>query len=188
MASSQGKRAKATKKTSESAQIDFEINKKTKKKILKSPILIAFIALFIAGLALGFFVTDRNIDFTPLMMKVNGIETEDADYAEIDLSAIKEKLQAEKTDGSPVTIEEIAATVDFYDAGVSAHFFGASLADKIERKVLYREDISHDVQETDEIDFTISGVYYIEYTCNHFAFGSKKIIKTVFVSGVEIDG
>lgn len=189
MASTQGKRAKATKKTSAPAQTNnFEISKKTKKKILKSPILIAFIALFIAGVAIGFFVTDKNIDFSPLMMKVNGEQTEENDYAEIDLSAIKEKIQATKTDGSPVTAEEIAAATDFYDAGVSAYFFGTSLSNKVVRKVFYREDISHDAKETEDIDFSVSGVYYIEYTCNHFAFGNKKIIKTIFISGVEIDG
>lgn len=189
MASSQGKRAKATKKTFTPTQIsDFEINKKTKKKILKSPILIVFILLFAVGAALGYFITDKNVDFSPLMMKLNGIQTEENDYAEIDVSIIKDQLQSKKTDNSPVTAEEIAAAADFYDAGVSAYFFGTSLADKIIKKVFYREDISHDASETEIIDFMKSGIYYIEYTCDHFAFGNKKIIKTILISGVEIDG
>jgi len=187
VADSEGRRAKATKKTNGSPKREnIGFSKKTTKKIIKSPVIIVFVILFAAGVALGFFITDKNVGFSPLMMKVNGVTAEENDYIEIDLSAIRETIV--KEDGTPVTAEDVAAAVNFYDAGVSAYFFGNSLADKISKKLYFREDLSHDAEETTTIDFTKPGVYYIEYTCDHFAFGNKKIIKTVFVSGVEIDG
>lgn len=189
MASNDGKNLKAKqKKTEIPVSGDIKISKKTVKKLKKSPLFILLVAFFAAGAVLGFFITDKNVEFSPLLMKVNGVVSEARDYAEIDLASLKETLAAGREDDSPITAEELAAAVDFYDAGVSASFFGTSLTDKITKRYLYRADLSEDCAEVEKIDFTVSGVYYIEYKCDHFAFGDKKIIKTIFVTGVENDG
>lgn len=189
MAASTQNKARATKKTTEMPTFEAPSGKGKSKKVKKIPFVwIIAIAIFVASAVIGYFVTNANVEFTPLMLKINGVITEENDYAEIDLTAIKEQIQQSKTDGTPVTIEEIANSIEFHDAGIAASFFGKSLSDKVSKKFLYRKDITQEPTATDKIDFTVPGVYYIVYTCDHFAMKNKQIIKTIYVSEVELDG
>ena len=178
MAASTQNKARATKKTTEMPTFEAPSGKGKSKKVKKIPFVwIIAIAIFVASAVI-----------TPLMLKINGVITEENDYAEIDLTAIKEQIQQTKTDGTPVTIDEIANSIEFHDAGIAASFFGKSLSDKVSKKFLYRKDITQEPTATDKIDFTVPGVYYIVYTCDHFAMKNKQIIKTIYVSEVELDG
>ena len=72
--------------------------------------------------------------------------------------------------------------------GVEVSFFGKSLKDDGKRVIYYREDKSHDISEVEFIDLEKSGIYYEEYTVDHFAFRNSKLIRTMIVTGVENDG
>lgn len=119
-------------------------------------------------------------------MILNGVTCTETDYIEIDLSSVREALIAENGDDTPITEEAIVNYVKFDDGGVTATFFGKDLP--VEKTLRYREDLSKDVIEVEKIDYGVPGVYYLEYTCNHFAFTGKNFIKTIYVTGVENDG
>ena len=72
--------------------------------------------------------------------------------------------------------------------GVEVSFFGKSLKSDVKRVLYYREDKSHDIVEVEFIDLEKSGIYYEEYTVDHFAFRNSKLIRTIIVTGVENDG
>lgn len=184
---SEGRKAKATKKTSDDISF-FELKStksKRKKKGKKSALFTVYAIILVIAVFVGYFVTSANVKFTPHVMKLNGEACQELDYIEIDLSALREDIIAKNGD-SPITAETIAAYADFDDGGVSATFFGKELT--VHKTLLYREDLSKEAKTVDKIDYAAPGVYYIEYTCDHFAFIGKNFIKTVYVTGVEIDG
>lgn len=146
----------------------------------------AYAAVFLAALCISFFVTKANTEFTLLSATVNGTACEELDYIEIDLTEIRDELCSNLGQSTPITAEEIANAVNFEDQGASARFFGKDLP--INKTVLYREDLSKEARAVDKIDFATAGIYYVEYTCDHFALSNKKLVKTIYVSGVEIDG
>lgn len=163
-----------------------KINKKTVKKLKKSPVAILVALFLIIGFAAGYFVSQKAVYFTFNDYAVNGVASEEKDYVVIDLSGIKEKLTAESA--SPVTYEEIAGAVVLSDGGCEISFFGKDLKSTLSTRVLYREDISHDCAVVQKIDLTVPGTYYVEYSSSHFAFKNANLIRTIVVTGVEIDG
>lgn len=185
---SEGRKAKATKKSSDDISF-FELKStksKRKKKSKKSALFTVYAVILVIAVFVGYFVTSANVKFTPHAMKLCGEACQELDYIEIDLSALREDIIAKNGDGSPITAETIAAYARFDDGGVSATFFGKELTAR--KTLLYREDLSKEAKPVEKIDYAVPGVYYIEYTCDHFAFAGKNFIKTVYVTGVEIDG
>lgn len=182
----QGRKAKATKKKSDDISFSEpkQTKNKSKKKNKKSATLTVYAVILALSVFVGYFVTSANVKFTPRAMILNGVTCTETDYLEIDLSSVREALISEND--TPITAEAIANYMKFDDGGVTATFFGMDLL--VEKSLYYREDLSKDVIEVDEIDYCVPGVYYLEYTCDHFAFAGKNFIKTIYVTGIEIDG
>ena len=160
-------------------------NKKVVKKLKKYPAAIAIVLFLIIGAAVGYVVAPKFNSFELGSYTVNG-EVWENDYAEIDLTAIKETLSAASDD--PVDMDEIIKNVEIKDGGATAKFLGKSIDDTITRTVYYREDGSKPTEKVDGIDLTKAGIYYEEFTSSHFAFNSARLIRTVIVTGVEQDG
>lgn len=170
-------------KSSSAAAKEVTVDKKTIKKIGKSPILIVAILFLAIGAAAGFFAAKKLTLFRFDTFTVNGIKAEENDYVEIDVTALKESLLAE---GKPNEFSDMNALIQ--SGGVEVSFFGKSLKDDVKRVIYYREDKSHDITEVEFIDLEKSGIYYEEYTVDHFAFRNSKLIRTIIVTGVENDG
>lgn len=159
--------------------------KKTVKKLKKYPVAIAVVLFLVIGAAIGYVFAPQFNSFELGSYTVNG-EVQENDYAEIDLTAIKETLSA--TSDDPVDIDEIIKSVEIKDGGATAKFLGKSVDDTITRTVYYREDGSKPTEKVDGIDLTKAGIYYEEFISSHFAFRSARLIRTIIVTGVEQDG
>ena len=182
-------KARAKRKSSETIKLDDNISKSEKRKIAnkvkKSPVLIVCLLFLIIGALGGYFAFNSLSAFEMLSYSVNGTVSAESDYVIVDLMGQREKLEA---DGSEVTMEELYASIDLEDGGVTCKFLGVDVSSTVTTKYYYREDISHDAVTVDAIDVTIAGVYYIEYTSSHFAFSKTTLIRTIIVMGVENDG
>lgn len=175
--------ARAVKQTKSSAASEVTVDKKTIKKIKKSPILIVAILFLAIGAVAGFFAAKNLTYFRFASFSVNGVKAEENDYVEIDVTELKATLSAA---GKPNEFADMNALIK--SDGVEISFFGASLKDKVKRVLYYREDKSHDVVAADNIDLEKAGIYYEEYTVDHFAFKNSKLIRTIVVTGVENNG
>ena len=167
------------------------ISKRNKKKVFnkvkKSALLIIIAATLVIGIVGGFFLNKYTSKFELLSYKVNGTTSEEIDYVVVDVSEIRENLEA--AEGSQnVTMEEIYAAVNLEDGGVNAKFLGVDISDSVTKTYYYREDISHEATEVNKIEVSTPGVYYIVYECSHFAFKKTILIRTIVITGVEIDG
>lgn len=157
------------------------------KNITKNPVFIVLVVCLIIGLGIGFLVGSFTTEFKTSDFIFNGAKTEKNDYLRIELNLIKEDLESEKEDDTPVTSEQIKNAIKVED-NVTIKFFGKDLSDTIIRKYYYREDMSCETKEVDEIDYTKAGIYYITYTSSHFAFKNHKLMRTIEITGAEIDG
>ena len=161
------------------------------KKLKKSPLLL-IIAIFLSlGAVGGFFLAKSSCVFYMNEYKVNGAKSTEIDYIYVDMSAHKNKLvEADKASGHPVgvTTGKVYSTMILEDGGVTASFLGIDITDSVTVKYYYREDISHDMVQVSAIDIKTAGVYYIEYTSSHFAYKNVKLIRTIIVTEVEVDG
>lgn len=181
-------------KTSNKKQVDFDgisssKTKKYAKKVKKSPLLLIIAITLIVGVAGGFLVTKLTSKFEFNDFYVAGQASSEKDYAVVDVSAHKDKLEAlASLTGTSVTEEQVYLTLSLEDKGVKLKFLGMDVRDTLSVKYYYREDISHDPVEVKKIDIRTAGVYYIEYTSSHFAYKNTKLIRTVVVTGVEQDG
>ncbi len=188
MPKNDGRDTRATKK-SVTAEVQIPSGKKSKKQIKKAlryPAALIVAAFLIVGAVAGYFAATKTTYFTLLPYKVDGVTSQEADYVCVDLSEKRAALeeQGKKAD----TAKEIADELKIEDDGYEIKFLGSSVADTVSKKLLYREDLSEDAREVDEIDFAKAGTYYIEYTSSHFAFKNLKLIRTIFVTGVEENG
>lgn len=188
MATKNYSKSRAIKK-SNSSNISSGLSSKSKNKVLKSikksPILIVAVLFLIIGVAAGYFAYKMLSSFEMNTYLINDVSSAEIDYVVLDISAIKEEYL--KID-SNATIDEIYNSINLEDKSVTCKFFGIDISDTISTKFYYREDISHDVVEVDIVDVKTPGVYYIEYTSNHFAFKNRTLIRTIVVLGVENDG
>ncbi len=180
------KNARAKKTTTKAQPVEITVDKKTQKKIKKSPVAICLIVCLIAGAVLGVFLTQRYAIFEFNDYYVNGVASAEQDYIEIDLSAQKSTLEQASDD--PVSLDDIVSAITLSDGGVDVTIFGKDMSDTVTVAMYYREDISHDIVAVDAIDLAVAGIYYIEYTSSHFLFAGTKLIRTIIVMGVEIDG
>lgn len=180
------KNARAKKTTTKAQSVEIKIDKKTEKKIKKSPVALCLILCLVAGAVLGVYLTKKYAIFSFGDYYVNGVASAEQDYIEIDLSAQKAILEQSSTD--PVTLAEIVGSITLSDGGVDISVFGKDLSDTVTVTRYYREDMSHDVVTVSAVDLTVAGIYYIEYTSSHFLFAGTKLIRTIIVMGVEIDG
>ena len=181
--------ARATKDSKE-RDVNFNFSKsKTKKyarKIKKSVILTVIAVSMIIGAVIGFFAANSLNKFYMNDFYVAGVKAQEADYIEVDVSKIRESL--ENGTASSITMEQVYNAASLTDEGVTIKFLGINAKNSVTTKYFYREDISHDIQEVSGIDVSVPGVYYIEYTSSHFAFKNTTLIRTVIVTGVEVDG
>lgn len=181
--------ARAAKERKRLEASNINISKRQQKKavntVKKSPILIVIVIALIIGLVGGFFSFIFLSSFEMKDYSVNGIASSEKDYVLIDMLDIKEDYLSEHPDGH---MENIYNSIVLKDDGFICKFFGVDISDSVTTRYYYREDISHDQEEVSEIDVTIPGVYYIEYTSSHFAFKNKTLIRTIIVTEVENDG
>lgn len=189
MSGNDGRDTRAVKKT---AAVNVDVpsggknTKKQIKKALRYPAAIIVAAFLIIGAAAGYFAATKTTYFALSPYKVDGVASEENDYVCVDLSEKRAELEQVGTPAD--TAEQIAARLKIEDGGFEIRFLGSSVADTVSARILYREDLSHDATEVDKIDYATAGTYYIEYTSSHFAFKNVKLIRTVFVTGVEENG
>lgn len=167
-------------------KVDFK-TKKNIKKSLKSPIIIVFIICLTVGLVTGFFIGKAATKFEMNNLVFNGTEIY-GDYLYIELNSIKEELESKDESGGNVSEEQIKNAIKIENEGVVIKFFGKDLSDTVKKEYFYREDMSHDEEKVDEIDYLKVGTYYVTYTSSHFAFKRYKLIRTIVITGAEIDG
>ena len=180
------KSSSANKAEVDAGSINTRKTKKHAKKIWKSPLLLIIAITTIVGLVGGFFLTKFTSKFEMNKFYVAGVESSEVDYVEVDVSAHKETL--EQSAGSSVTTEQAYATLGLTDKGVTIKFLGMDISKTVKTRYLYREDITHEVQEVNKVDVSVAGVYYIEYTSSHFAYKNVTLVRTIIVTGVEVDG
>jgi len=181
--------SRAVKKTREN---DYEFNmssskaKRYGKKITKSVVLIVIAVTLVIGGALGFLASSKLNSFYMNDYLVANVASPEKDYVEVDVSKVREGL--ENGGATMVTMEQIYSATSLEDKGVTIKFLGMDVSKTLTTKYYYREDISHNTQEVNGVDVTVPGVYYIEYTSSHFAFKKTTLIRTIIVTGVEVDG
>jgi len=160
------------------------------RKIKKSPLLIIIAVSLIVGIVAGFFITKSTSAFKMNGYSVNGISATEVDYVVVDMTTHKDNLVDADQKGAKVgvSMDQVYATMNLVDGGVTAKFLGMDITDTVTVKYYYREDISHDMKEVSKIDVSTAGVYYIEYTSSHFAYKDVVLIRTIIVTGVEVDG
>lgn len=161
--------------------------KKIFNKIKKSALLIIIAVTLVVGIVGGFFLTKYTSNFEMLAYKVNGVQSEELDYVVVDVSQIRESLES-SSGVQNTTMEQIYNAVSLEDGGVSCKFLGMDISKTITKTYYYREDISYPATEVKGIDVSVPGVYYISYSSSHFAFKKTTLIRTIVVTGVEIDG
>lgn len=167
-------------------KVDFK-TKKSIEKSLKNPIIIVLIISLIVGLVTGFFIGKAAIKFEMNNLVFNGTEI-DGDYLYIELNSIKEELESKDESGENVSEEQIKNAIKIENEGVVIKFFGKDLSNTVIKKYYYREDMSCDVDEVEEIDYSKAGIYYVTYESSHFAFKRYKLMRTIEITGAEIDG
>jgi len=178
-------RAGKTRKKIETTEISKSDRKKIQKVFKKSSLLLVSFLFLVIGLVGGYFAFSYLSHFEMDSFTINGNASEEVDFVTIDVSQIKEELEK---DGKSVTIESLFSSIEIEDKGVKCSAFGVDLSNTISKQYFYREDISFDAVEVEEIDLQTAGVYYVEYTSSHFLYKTKKLIRTIIVTGVEIDG
>ena len=180
--------ARAGKKKS-SLNLENDLSKSDTKKIAKtlkkSTLLLVCCLFLIVGLVGGYFAFSYLSAFEMNDYKVNGEISAEADYIEIDPSSIKEELEK---DGKTISYDELFSSIKLEDLGVRCNIFGIDISNTISTKYYYREDISCDIAKVEGVDLKTPGVYYIEYTSSNFLYKSKTLVRTIIVSGVEVDG
>ena len=186
------KKTRATKKRYGSATTwsdgEVKVSKKTKKALKKNPVIILLIVALILGLTTGVILGYAFTKFEFVTPTLNGVAVEEADYVEIEPEKFKQEIQKTKGDDYVVTGEELKNYIKLENESVKITFFGKDVSDTVTKEYYYRQDISHDSVKVDGIDYLQEGTYYVIYTSSHFAFKNAKIIRTVVVKGVEIDG
>ena len=195
MAQSKYEQARAVKQSSrrdfDMGSINSSSARKGYKKVKKSPILLIITIFLILGAVGGFFLARSTCEFYMNDYKVKGVTSAEVDYVYVDMSSHKEQLiEIDKASDHPVgvTTGQVYSTMTLEDGGVTAKFFGTDISDSVSVKYYYREDISQDMIEVSSIDVKTAGVYYIEYTSSHFAYKNIKLIRTIVVTEVEVDG
>lgn len=181
------RKTRATKKNyGSNKKVNSEM-KKNIEKSLKSPIVIILVISLVVGIISGFFIGKITTKFEMTNLVFNGTEI-DGDYLSIELNSIKEELESQNESGEIVTEEQIKNAIKIENEGVIIRFFGKDLSNTVTKEYYYREDMSHDVQKVDEINYLKVGTYYVTYTSSHFAFKRYKLIRTIVITGAEIDG
>lgn len=185
-------RARATREES-SREVSYGgyVSKRNQKKIFnkvkKSALLIIIVITLTLGTIGGFFLTKYTSSFEMLAYKVNGVQSVEKDYVIVDVSQIREDL--EKNQGiQNITMEDIYGAVNLEDQGIKCRFLGMDISKTITKTYYYREDISYPAVEVKSIDVSVPGVYYIQYSSSHFAYKKTTLIRTIVVTGVEVDG
>ena len=192
MAEDKYSRARATRQDNTNKDREYAgyMSKRTTKKVFnkikKSALLVVVVITLLIGVAGGYLLNKYTSSFDMLGFKINGVESAEIDYVVVDVSQIRENLESTQPD--PVTMEDVYDAVNLEDGGVVCKFLGLDISSTIEKSYYYREDISHEAKEVVNIDVETPGVYYIVYNSTHFAFKNTTLIRTVVVTGVEVDG
>lgn len=182
------KKSYASRSSTKSDGGEVKIGKNTKKALKKNPVIIILVIALILGLTTGVILGYAFTKFEFVTPTLNGVAVEEADYVEIEPEKFKQEIQNAKGEDYIVTREELASYVKLENESVKITFFGKDVSDTVSKEYYYRQDISHDSEKVDGIDYLQEGTYYVVYTSSHFAFKNAKLIRTVIVKGVELDG
>lgn len=167
---------------------EVKVGKKTKKAIKRNPVIIILVVALILGLTTGVILGYTFTKFEFVTPTLNGVAVEETDCVEIEPEKFKQEIQNIKGEDYIVTREELVSYIKLENESVKITFFGKDVSDTVKKEYYYRQDISHDSEKVDGIDYLQEGTYYIVYTSSHFAFKNAKLIRTVIVKGVELDG
>jgi hypothetical protein len=181
--------AKERKRLESNVSLSKREEKKVVNTVKKSPVLIIVVVSLILGLVGGFLAFTFLSSFEMNVFSVNGINSLENDYVVVEMNTLKNDyfaitIFAENED----KMEKFYNSINLKDGGFECKFFGVDISDTVSTKYYFREDISHDYNEVESIDVKTPGVYYIEYKSSHFAFKNKTLIRTIIVTGVEVDG
>lgn len=84
-----------------------------------------------------------------------------------------------------ITIENAES---YTELGVKAVSFGKNIANKVKITYYYREDLSFDAITVSNIDTSVAGIYYAEYTVSNFKYSTVTLTRTITVLEVEDNG
>ncbi len=76
----------------------------------------------------------------------------------------------------------------YTELGAKCVSFGKDQSDKIVITYYYREDLTQEKQQVDEVDVTKPGMYYAVYTTSASRYKTITLIRNIYVSGVEDNG
>ena len=76
------------------------------------------------------------------------------------------------SEGNPSTYKEL---------GVKCVSFGKDVSDSVQIKYLYREELTQETQEVDNIASDVAGIYYVVYTSSNFRYKTVQLVRTVKV-------
>ena len=163
-------KSRAKKKEKNTIEYDEVLSKSEKnkitKKVKKSPVLLIVLFCLVIGAVAGYFVFNYTSAFEMNSYKVNGEASQEIDYVVIERGSLQK----------PIALD---------DGGVTCKIFGIDLSKSVSVKYFYREDITRDTEEVENINLDVAGVYYIEYTSSNFLYKKTTLIRTVIVSEVE---
>lgn len=163
---------KATKKTRRTVQTKSTTKKSSKttktitknltKQIKKAPLwILVVILLFALGGAGGYFGYS-------FLCKDDMFEMVSYSNGENDISIGQEE-----------------DTQVYIEKGARCIVLGKDISSQIKITYKYREDITHDAVEVDDIDETVAGTYYAIYTIDNIKYKSVTLIRNIFVMREE---
>ena len=76
----------------------------------------------------------------------------------------------------------------YTELGVKCIAFGKDYSSDCTVEYFFRDDLTNDEIQVDEIDISTPGIYYAVYTCPNFKYSSVTLIRNIIVLGVEDDG
>ena len=76
----------------------------------------------------------------------------------------------------------------YTELGVKCVAFGKDYSSDCIVTYFFRDDLTKDEIQVDEVDINTPGIYYAVYTCSNFKYKSVTLIRNIIVLGVEDDG
>lgn len=84
-----------------------------------------------------------------------------------------------------ITIGQDETTQVYIEQGARCVVLGKDISSQIKITYKYREDITHDAVEVDEVDESVAGTYYAIYTIDNLKYKSVTLIRNIFVTREE---
>ena len=134
-----------------------ELSKKTNQPLIISIVLCLVAGVLIGYFALGFFT--KNDGFV-----MNNYNSEEID----------------------VYIGGESEVTEYVEKGAKCVAFGKDITEDIVITYKYREDLSFDAVEVNEIDESKAGIYYAIYTVDNLRYKGIELIRNIIVIGEEV--